>query len=249
MKLRPLWLTVYGVVVLSLLLMMNALITMLQGSAYSKRLVLEGIDVNDMSSYYVMGEYYPPENIDTLNVVWQGGRVEIIAYNDDQYFVEEAATRQLNDSERLSYSLEGNVFSVYFTADDTVKIDDAYKKVEIRVPNSIAKNLKSVNVASNGEVVIRNISADDITVNGTEGNIRCGNTNAKNMILHSVSGNVELAVKEDSGFAVEYNTKSGRFKSDVEYTEQGNNYIYKDGGNMYSVTTESGKLYIKKFED
>lgn len=84
-----------------------------------------------MSQYYTMGEYYPPQdNIDTLNVNWQGGRVEIIAYDEEDYFMEEAATRQLAEEERLSYSIDGNVFSINFTSSDEITIGDAYKRLK-----------------------------------------------------------------------------------------------------------------------
>lgn len=244
MKSRPIWLTVYAVVILSLLIMMNALNAMLQGSAYSKRLVLDGIDVNDMSVYYAMGEYYPPDNIDTLNVSWQGGRVEIIAYDNDEYFVEEAATRQLSDDERLSYSFEGNTFSVYFTADASVEIDDAYKKLEIRVPSSIAQNLKTVNVASNGEVVMRNITAESITVSTTEGEVRCGNVYSDSMTVQTVSGDVELSMAEGTGFELMLDSDKGKFKSDLELTGQDGKYTYADGTYKFSVITQSGDVSV-----
>lgn len=249
MKSRPIWLTVYAVVVLSLLLMMNSLISMLQGSAYSRRIVLDGIDVNDMSAYYAMGEYYPPDTIDTLNVSWQGGRVEIIAYNDDEYFVEEAATRQLSDSERLSYSLNGNTFSVYFTADENVQIDDAYKKVEIRVPNKIAQNLKSVNVVSNGDVIMRNITAENITLSTTDGEVRCGNVYSNNMSVQTVTGNVELSMAEGKGFELALDSCKGKFSSELDAVEQNGTYLYADGKYKVSVSAEKGDIYIKRFEE
>ena len=78
---------------------------MVDGMAYEVSEKLAHYDPTDMSLYYEMGEYYPPDSIDSLNINWQGGRVEIIAYDGDSYFVAESATRQLREDERLANTL------------------------------------------------------------------------------------------------------------------------------------------------
>jgi len=103
------------VIFLSLIMLMNGLSAMLAGAGYGDMVQPTNYDPTDMSLYYAMGEYYPPDEINTINVEWFGGRVEIIAYDGDSYFVEEAATRQLREDERLTYKYEGGTeFSFFF---------------------------------------------------------------------------------------------------------------------------------------
>lgn len=208
---------------------------------------LKDIDPTDMSVYYAMGEYYPPNVVDTLNIDWQGGRVEIIAYNGDDYFVEEASTRQLMEDERLSYKWEDESFSVTFTADEEMVIDDAYKKIEIRVPREKAESLKEININTNGEVVLKNITVDKLTVNGKNGNIVCSNTYSNNTEITSTGGNVDLSVRNEIGYSLDFSSKNGKLTS---YIDNGmNSYISGDGAYPFKIRTEKGNLNVSLFEE
>ena len=127
MKSKRILLAVAGVVVLAVVVF-----AALSGTIFPKEPEMSeelmNIDPTDMSQYYAMGEYYPPNSVDSLNIDWQGGRVEIVAYNGDDYFVEEASTRYLQENERLTYTLDNNTFSVAFASEET-EITDAHKKV------------------------------------------------------------------------------------------------------------------------
>lgn len=208
---------------------------------------LKDIDPTDMSVYYAMGEYYPPNAVDTLNIDWQGGRVEIIAYNGVDYFVEEASTRQLMEDERLSYKWEDESFSVTFTADEETVIDDAYKKIEIRVPREKAESLKEININTNGEVVLKNITADKLTVNGKDGNIVCSNTYSDNTEITTTDGNVDLSVRNEIGYSLDFSSKKGKLKS---YIDNGlNSYISGDGAYSFKIKTKQGNLNVSLFEE
>lgn len=237
MNLKPICLTVFTVVFLSLVMLMNGLSVMIQGSDYEAENVLSEYDATDMSQYYVMGEYYPPDDVDTINIDWQGGRVEIIAYDGDYYFMEEAATRQLQEPERLSYTLNGNEFSVYFSDSEENAVKDAYKKLEIRIPKDVAALLKKVNINTNGEVVLKNIKADSVTVNGTDGNVFCDNTYSKNMYVYTKSGNVDLILSEKTGYKLHFDTQSGN--ADTYFEMDGGSYSC--GDELYSFNVKTGK--------
>ena len=208
---------------------------------------LKEIDPTDMSVYYAMGEYYPPNSVDTLNINWQGGRVEIVAYNGTDYFVEEASTRQLMEDERLTYNLEGETFGLFFTEDPQKIIDDAYKKVEIRIPQDKAKAMKGISINTNGEVVLKNISADKITINGKSGNVYCENTYSGATTVTTTSGKVNIAVKPEVGYSVSFSSKEGKLDS---YVNNGlNSYVSGDGTFPYVVKTKTGDLGVSLFQD
>ncbi len=247
MKSRSLWLTVYIVIIFALLFLLVSLNNIVQTPKINDTYTVEGLDPTNMANYYAMGEYYPPDEIDTLNITWQGGRVEIIAYNDEQYFIEEAATRQLSEDERLSYSMKGNTFSIFYTADEDVKIEDAYKKLEIRVPKSLAQHLKAVNVATNGEVVMRNFHTDKLIINNTLGEIRLGNVTADNANIQTTKGNIDIAITDNVGYDFSFDTKNYEIKTELEYSETNGNIIFNDGAYKFKIKTSDGKFIVEDF--
>ena len=242
MKLRNICLSVFGIIFISLVFLMNGLCTVVKADASNDVIKVDGIDPADMSEYYAMGEYYPPDTVDTLNVNWVGGRVEIIGYNEKEYFVEEAATRQLMEDERLSYTFEGNTFSIFYVASEETLIDDAYKKVEIRVPQQLADKLKSVNVNTNGEVVFKNFTAESITVNNIDSSVSLESVYSKNTKIETEGGNVNMKVDGGVGYSVDFKSRKGKLNS---YIDNGKNrYICGDGTYPYTVKTKSGNFNI-----
>ena len=243
MNLRNICLAIFGIVLISLIMLTGGLHTVIEAAESDDVLTVDGIDPTDMSNYYAMGEYYPPDDVTELNVNWVGGRVEIVGYNGNDYFVEEAATRQLMEEERLSYVLDGNTFSVFYLGNDQTIIDDAFKKIEIRIPNSVAKNLKSVNVNTNGEVVFKNFTSESISVNNINSSVRFENAYAKSTEILTEGGNVVLKVSNEIGYSVDFKSKTGIMNS---YIDNGkNSYISGIGTYSYSVETRTGDLSVE----
>ncbi len=246
MKLRSICLSVFGVIFISLVMLMNGLCSIIEAAESDDVLEIYGLDPTDMSEYYAMGEYYPPDTVDTLNVNWVGGRVEIVAYDETSYFVEEAATRQLREDERLSYFLDGNTFSIFYVESDETVIDDAFKKVEIRIPRERAQNLKSINVNTNGEVVFKNLIAENITVNNVNSEVRFENVYSKNTVVETDGGNVGLKVNNNTGYSVDFESKTGTLTSYVG--ESLNSYVSGSGTYPFTVITVKGNLDVSLIE-
>ncbi len=247
MKLRSICLSVYTVVFLSLIVLTSGLCAMMPESEPEISEELAQIDPTDMSLYYAMGEYYPPDTVDTLNIDWQGGRVEVVAYNGSDYFVEEASTRYLLENERLAYTLDGSVFSLRFTDTPETVISDAYKKIEVRIPREIAAKLKSLNINTNGEVILKNITAEKITVNGKTGNVAFSDSYSSSTTITTTSGNVNLAVDNAIGYGIDFRSKQGRLDS---YIDNGlDSYVSGDGKYPFTVKTKSGNLDVTLYQD
>lgn len=239
--------SVYTIIILSLIVLTGGLCELIPDDEPQLSEELQQIDPTDMSLYYAMGEYYPPDSVDTLNIDWQGGRVEVVAYNGDGYFVEEASTRYLLENERLSYSLEDTTFSVRFTESPETQITDAYKKVEIRIPRSILENIKSVNINTNGEVVLKNITAKNIKINGKSGNISCVNSYSDSTAITSSTGNVKLAVSNEIGYSIDFSSRGGKLDS---YVDNGlNSYVSGDGKYPFKIKTTNGDLNVELYEE
>ena len=242
MKLRGIVLSVFSVIFISLIMLMNGLCTMLTGSAYDDSVKLSNYDPTDMSLYYAMGEYYPPDDINTLNIDWFGGRVEIIAYDGDSYYVEEAATRQLREDERLSYDYKETEFSFFFFGDKDVKITDAYKKLEIRIPRVIANNLKSIHINTDGEVVLKNLNCEELKVKSKSGKITCENVYAVNSEFSSSEGDIQIGIASGVGYKMDFSTKDGSMTTYIDTKK--NSYIVGGGEYSYKVKTDTGNLLV-----
>lgn len=242
MKLKGIVLAVFSIIFISLVMLTNGLCTMLMGSAYDDSVKLSNYDPTDMSLYYAMGEYYPPDDINTLNIEWHGGRVEVIAYDGDCYFVEEAATRQLREDERLSYLYSGTEFSFFFTESEDVKITDAYKKLEIRIPRATATNLKSLNISTDGEVVLKNLNCEQLTVSSGSGRVMLENVYSVNSNITTSDGNVEIGIASGIGYRMDFSTGSGSMTT--YYDTDKKSYICGGGEYSYNVKTGTGDLHI-----
>ncbi len=247
MKLRVICLSVFSVVLVALIILVFGLTGVISAGEPEISEELQGVDPTDMSLYYAMGEYYPPNEVDSLNIDWKGGRVEITAYNGDDYFVEEAATRYLMENERLDYSLDGTQFSVYHTAAGADEITDAYKKVEIRIPRKTAQALKSLNINTDGEVVLKNITAESIKINGRDQGVVFKNTYSPSSVITTNDGGVHLFVDNTIGYSVDFSSKEGRLDS---YVDNGmDSYVSGDGKYAFKVKTKKGDLDVSLYEE
>lgn len=246
MKLRSIWISVFSVVLIALIVLAVGLKANISPDAPEVPDELAAIDPTDMSQYYAMGEYYPPNDVDTLNIEWHGGRVEVAAYNGSDYYVEEAATRYLLENERLSYSLEGTAFSVRFSDSEENTVTDAYKKIEIRVPRALAQNLKSVNIETDGEVVLKNITVGSVTINGKQGNVTAKNAYSSDTQITTTDGKVSLEVSNNIGYSVDFSSKKGTLSS---YVDNGlDKYVSGDGKYPFKVRTKTGDLTVSLAE-
>ena len=64
--------------------------------------------------------------------------------------------------------------------------------------------------------------------------------------INSVSGGVTIYIDEKDITAFEYETVSGDFKTNLEYTKDKNVYIFNEGNEVFEVETVSGYLKVLK---
>ena len=68
----------------------------------------------------------------------------------------------------------------------------------------------------------------------------------RRVTMETVSGSITLRIPENDGFEVRYKRVSGSFNCDFEVTHSGNKAIHKDGGAVFSFSTVSGGMNIRK---
>ena len=66
------------------------------------------------------------------------------------------------------------------------------------------------------------------------------------LVLNSMSGNLEIVLPEDSGFTLDLDAMSGSFDSDFTFGKHGDTYICGDGTCSITVSAMSGEVQILK---
>lgn len=162
--------------------------------------------------YNEVGTYdVPVDDIDSISVDWVAGDVTMTSYDGDEIQIREYAQRDLNNNETLQYVIEDGILKIYYKHAD-VRSVNLRKKIELLLPENLAKNLNqlmiestsadvnlgNVNVnelfidVSSGFVNLTDIEALDFTGKSISGDIRLNNLICTEIDLTSISGSLEL---------------------------------------------------------
>ncbi len=133
----------------------------------------------------------------------------------------------------------------------------------IYLTNSSCNTLTAESVS--GEIIFKAVSADTLTaenvsgaaeLNGSfndldyesvSGSVSIDSEQALgNYQIETVSGSIKLAIPENPGFTVDYETVSGSFSCDFPTTSRKQQAIYKDGKALLDLETVSGSIKIIK---
>ena len=120
-------------------------------------------------------------------------------------------------------------------------LGDAYKKVEIRVPVVIANNLKKININTNGEVVLKNIFADEISITSKTGNIICENVYSPKGTFTNGSGDINIKVASGVSYRLDYNSVKGKLNT---YLDAKKSYVVGNGEYTYKTKTNQGNVNV-----
>lgn len=89
---------------------------------------------------------------------------------------------------------------------------------------------------------LKNITAESITVIGTDGKVTCANAYSPDMNITSENGDIDLTVSEENGYSLSFDTEKGKLKA---YFESSNgSYQCGDGKYSFKVKTYGGNLNV-----
>lgn len=95
-----------------------------------------------------------------------------------------------------------------------------------------------------GEQKIGEFGGKSLTIESTSGDVNVGIKKCDEFDVDTISGNVAINLGKN-GATVGFSTISGKFKSDSQYAESGEKYVFGDGACKITVETTSGSLTIK----
>lgn len=145
--------------------------------------------------------------------------------------------------------IEGKQLTIDSTSGD-VEINGTFKESLLSITSG---HLKSKNLVSDlltvemtsGDVDLEG-SFKDINLDITSGVLEILSTTMLNKLnSESTSGNIKVSIPENEGFTVDLDKTSGNFSSDFPTTQNGDQYIYKNGAVKFDVNITSGNFELE----
>ncbi len=109
--------------------------------------------------------------------------------------------------------------------------------------SSIRSNAMRCGTVS-GSVNIENIYSDKIDISATSGSVTLGLTGTEEAEIGTTSGEVSISLL-GCGAEITYSSTSGKLSTGLDFTQNGNTYLFGDGKCKIEVGTTSGKLEIQ----
>jgi len=143
--------------------------------------------------YNAVGTYtVPADGIDSIDVSWVAGEVTITPYSGDVIKLTEYARRDLKDNEKLVFDTSGGKLEVKYVA-PSLRINMATKKLEMLVPEALAKKLSQLNVnATSAALKISGFEVKSFDVHETSGDSDISGIKTDSADIHSVSGTINI---------------------------------------------------------
>ena len=127
---------------------------------------------------YSVGNFTLSDKIDTLEIDWISGEINIHVYDGDTIYAEETASREISEKNRMRYRVNGGTLSIHARKPWRWNFFNfgmnLNKKLTIYIPKTIAENMAFLKIDS----VSAAMDLSDITV--------------KNLRIDNVSGNIEI---------------------------------------------------------
>ena len=220
------------------------------------------------SERYTMGGAAIADSVNSIDINWISGSVDVLTHSDNTVTFSETSDKELDENNTLYYYLEGDTLHIQFGKAGKLNINqNSPKNLTIYVPegagfedidvDSVSASCNIQNVTCDtfeadtvsGDITARFNAVSKFMVDSTSADCRLEAFTAPDELeADMVSGNIELAIPESSGFTVSFDSVSGKLNSDFEVTKEDDEYIFGDGNADYSVDTVSGSMRIEKLD-
>ncbi len=182
------------------------------------------------------------DDIESIDIEWIDGNVDIEYYDGDKIIVTED---NANEKEQLCYKIEKRTLSIVEYKNNVKKGISSLKTkdLSVKLPADFVADELSI------EVVSATVNADDLNAKSVDIETVSGTANLsfavqpKSIDAESVSGDVNLNMPKDiTGYTVDKESVSGRFRAN----DFDNKNQYGDGYTSIDFESVSGNLIINK---
>lgn len=227
------------------------------------------------AGYEIGSSSIPTDRLTSVEVDWIDGKLLILPCQDTYPSITEETEdgSELPESAQVRWKVdESGKLSIKYRKSSWFfgfGRNDRNKLLIVRIPEKMMDNLQKIDVdAVSTDVVITDVRATAIEVETTSGDLSVRGCAADTWTIDSVSGKIELVpiatpatvdvgsvsgdvtltLPADAGFALEWETTSGRMNSDFPLSRQEELYTTGNAAARLTVETTSGNLNLKKQE-
>ncbi len=157
----------------------------------------EGDSYKNSEKYIAGGGEVPAGEVDSLDVNWTSGKVEIAVYEGDTIRMEETAGRELSEREKLHYFNDNGTLRIQFQESGKkfrfISADSGVKKtLKLEIPREKASQLKQLSVdTASADTDMSYISGKEMILDTASGNFRMREIQVEKLRWDTVSGDLE----------------------------------------------------------
>lgn len=214
---------------------------------------------------YNAGECVISGSVESIELNWVAGKVNIEYTNGDEISLSEQADRNLSKEHKLHWRLDGKKLIIQFAASGSRYPGNLNKELTVLLPESLRLTDLTVNSVS-AVVDAQGVCTENLRINSVSGNVKLAEAQVRSVEFDTVSGNMEIAANEtperidgdsvsgsvticlpaDAGFAADVDSVSGRVTGPEGMTGNSKTgYAYGDEQCRISINTVSGGVHLK----
>ena len=150
-----------------------------------------GIPWNE--EYEADGVYRITESVQSLDLGWAAGQVEIVIGDGDEIRLEECSTRTITEKYALRCGVKDNTLYVRYTEPGKVLENVPVKDLTVTIPQSLAENMQELRMdGASAAWKLGGITAERLEFDSASGGLYAGEMTVENADLNAVSGDIEL---------------------------------------------------------
>lgn len=172
-------------------------------------------NVYEHADRYSVGNAKLTDRIDSLDLNWEDGRVDIVYHDSPEILLSETGSSSLSDEIRLHWWVDGTTLRIHFAASGQVITGRLNKALTVTLPSGLEFSSLKLDVTG-GDVQIRKTVADYADLQTTSGSITA-DLNVKNADIGSTSGDLSVTVSAQD--RVKLHTTSGKISGTVQAKE------------------------------
>jgi|BioPla2DNA2_1021312.scaffolds.fasta_scaffold01183_18 DUF4097 and DUF4098 domain-containing protein YvlB len=186
---------------------------------------------NFFIKYKEKGRYsVEAKDINSIDVDWVSGKVNIIPYNGSDITLVEYAPRNLKANEVMEYGVNSGKLKIKFCSYNFKKNDKmTSKRLEVFIPFELSKNLKECKIiTASASVDAKDINSNILDITTVSGACDIYNINSDKITMSTSSG--FMFMQDSKADEIDINSVSGKTK--VDNVEAENLKINTTSGNV-----------------
>ncbi|MCQ2554032.1 MAG: DUF4097 domain-containing protein [Clostridia bacterium] len=212
---------------------------------------------------YYMGSGETKEDIDTVEINWVGGDIDIVYGNSDKIIITEVSKETLKASQVMRWGVDGKTLSVDFhDQKGMVKVDVPNKDLKVELPKNKSYKVLEINTVAGdvsvsskfdkttvnsvaGKVTVTSEKADDIKVHSVDADVEITAGEFSRLDADTVSGKITVNLPDNADCKGEITSLSGRIQIDLDSRKDEDKFIFGKGSASISIATLSGDILVK----